>query len=91
MRYEGAWRRGRRQGQGTEWYPSGEEYTGALSCCIGCTYAICCRLPCSPFARHQAALPALHGVPSGVLLGQTLRDGYSVLGLGAMASMAPRP
>ena len=33
MRYEGAWRRGRRQGQGTEWYPSGEEYTGAVSCC----------------------------------------------------------
>ena len=28
-RYEGAWRQGRRHGQGTEWYPSGEVYSGA--------------------------------------------------------------
>ncbi|KAK9819371.1 hypothetical protein WJX81_007754 [Elliptochloris bilobata] len=28
-RYDGAWRRGRRQGQGTEWYPSGEVFMGA--------------------------------------------------------------
>lgn len=45
-RYEGAWRRGRRQGQGTQWYLSGEVYSGAALYAASNMYVTCCRAPC---------------------------------------------
>lgn len=64
-RYEGAWRRGRRQGQGSEWYASGEQYSGASVMLQGTPMEHAAGCLALPLLDIEQPLPALHGMPSG--------------------------
>ena len=91
-RYEGAWRRGRRQGQGTEWYPSGEQYSGARLVPQGTPMQDAAGCLALSLLDIEQTLPALHGMPSGKweVVEQMLCDVHNVLGLFSMASTVAR-